>query len=222
MTDWAAPDRRAELWGRRVQYESAGLDIADVDPDPVAQWHRWHGDALEGGVAEPNAMTVATIGADGIPDARIVLVREADEHGLVFYTNYSSTKSRQLDAAPVAAGVFSWLDLHRQVRIRATVERVSQAESDAYFASRPRESQLGAWASPQSEEIADRSVLESLTIAYDEEFADADVPRPPHWGGWRLVPTEWEFWQGRPSRLHDRLRYRRGDTGRWTISRLAP
>jgi pyridoxamine 5'-phosphate oxidase len=152
-----------------------------------------------------------------------VLVRTVDEGGLVFFTNYHSAKSRQFDAAPAASAVFSWLDLHRQVRLRATVERVSAAESDAYFASRPRASQLGAWASPQSEEIADRSVLEERVIAFDERFADHDVPRPPHWGGWRLVPFEWEFWQGRPSRLHDRLRYRRaGVDAPWTITRLAP
>jgi pyridoxamine 5'-phosphate oxidase len=222
MTDWAAPDRRAELWGRRVQYETDGLELADVDADPVVQWHRWHQDALEGGVAEPNAMTVATIGADGIPDARIVLVREADQRGLVFYTNYEGAKSRQLEAAPVASAVFSWLDLHRQVRLRARAERVDDAESDAYFASRPRASQLGAWASPQSEEIESRAVLEERVIAFDEQFADIDVPRPPHWGGWRLVPVEWEFWQGRPSRLHDRIHYRRADDGSWRISRLAP
>jgi pyridoxamine 5'-phosphate oxidase len=223
VTDWAAPDKRAELWGRRVQYETAGIDLGDVDADPVAQWHRWHGEASEGGVAEPNAMTVATVDADGVPDARIVLVRTVDDGGLVFFTNYQSAKSRQFDAAPVASAVFSWLDLHRQVRLRSTVERVSDAESDAYFASRPRASQLGAWASPQSEEIADRSVLEEQVIAFDERFADHPVPRPPHWGGWRLVPFEWEFWQGRPSRLHDRLRYRRdGVEALWTISRLAP
>jgi pyridoxamine 5'-phosphate oxidase len=223
MTDWAAPDKRAELWGRRVQYETAGIDIGDVDANPVVQWHRWHDEASEGGVAEPNAMTVASVDADGVPDARIVLVRTVDDDGLVFFTNYESAKSRQFDARPGASAVFSWLDLHRQVRLRATVERVSDAESDAYFASRPRASQLGAWASPQSEEIADRSVLEEQVIAFDERFADQPVPRPPHWGGWRLVPFEWEFWQGRPSRLHDRLRYRRdGVDSPWTITRLAP
>jgi len=226
MTDWAAPDRRAELWGRRVQYETAGLDAGDLDADPVAQWHRWHVDALEGGVAEPNAMTLGTIGLDGVPDSRIVLVRTADPTGLVFYTNYESVKSRQLEAVPVASGVFSWLDLHRQVRLRARVERISDSDSDAYFASRPRSSQLGAWASPQSDEISHRGVLEERLIAFDERFVDTEVPRPPQWGGWRLVPFEWEFWQGRPSRLHDRFRYQRVDAdsggSTWTVARLAP
>ncbi|RLE21865.1 MAG: pyridoxamine 5'-phosphate oxidase [Actinobacteria bacterium] len=238
MTDWAAPEPippsdtsgdelsvGESLRSRRVQYETSGLDIADIDADPAMQWSRWHQDAYSGGVAEPNAMTVSTIGLDGVPDSRVVLVREADRRGLVFYTNYASAKSRHLDAAPVASAVFSWIDLHRQVRLRANVEQVAAEESDAYFASRPRASQLGAWASSQSEVIADRAELEARVIGFDKQFADSHVPRPPHWGGWRLVPFEWEFWQGRPNRLHDRLRYRRSTvagTSDWIVERLAP
>jgi len=207
---------------RRVQYETDGLDADEVYADPVVQWQRWHDEAADAGVAEPNAMTLGTIGLDGFPDARIVLARGADQTGLAFYTNYSGSKSRQLDAHPVASAVFGWLDLHRQVRVRGSVDMMTSDESDDYFASRPRSSQLGAWASPQSEVIAGRDVLDDRVAAIETEFEGRDVPRPGFWGGWRLIPTEWEFWQGRPSRLHDRLRYTRTDEGAWQIDRLAP
>ncbi len=211
------------LRDRRVQYETAGLERHDLCDDPVEQWHRWYDDAVEAEVAEPNAMTVATGAADGIPDARVVLAKEVDQRGIVFYTNYMSEKSRQLQHHAAAAAVFAWLDLHRQVRVRGLVEKVSETECDEYFASRPRESQIGAWASPQSQVIADRAFLEQRVVQFSEQFAHEPVLRPPTWGGWRLVPTQFEFWQGRPSRLHDRFRYRLLEAEqKWVIERLAP
>jgi pyridoxamine 5'-phosphate oxidase len=207
---------------RRVQYETAGLDLHDLNPDPITQWRLWHDQAHEAGIAEPNSVVLSTVDAAGVPDARNLLIRGADPEGFSFFTNYLSMKSRQIQINPYAAATSSWLDLHRQVRIRGEVTRLSEAVSDDYFSSRPRESQLGAWASPQSEELQDRHQLEALLTQVRSRFEGSEVPRPPHWGGWLLIPQEVEFWQGRPSRLHDRFRYRRSTTGEWSIARLAP
>lgn len=206
---------------RHRQYESEVFDVGSLAPTPLVQWQRWYTDALAAAVPEPDAMTVASVDDDGTPDARVVLLRDIDERGPVFYTSYDSVKSRQLDARPAAAGVVVWLALHRQVRFRGAVERVEPAQSDAYFASRPRGSQVAAWASPQSAVLDDRATLEQLVADAERRFAGADVPRPDYWGGWRILADTVEFWQGQRDRLHDRLCYRRtGDT--WTVSRLAP
>lgn len=210
-----------QIRSRRIQYETEGLDLADIDADPVTQWHRWYDQAVEAGLVEPEAMTVATVDADGRPDARIVLVRGVDESGLVFFTNYTSAKGTQLETTPVASAVFGWLGLHRQVRVRGHVERLDAESSSEYFASRPRGSRIGAWASPQSSVIADRDELDRRVAEVEARFPGDDVPRPDFWGGWLVRPFEWEFWQGRPSRLHDRLRFS-GRPGDWTIERLAP
>lgn len=211
------------LRDRRIQYETAGLEFTDLDESPIQQWHAWYIEAAEAELPEPNAMAISTIDADGMPDSRIVLVRGFDDGGLTFFGNYNSAKGQQIDANPVASAVFPWIGLHRQVRVRGTVDMLPRHESDAYFASRPRDSQIGAWASPQSEVISGRDVLDARHDEYSEKFAGVEVPRPPHWGGWLLVPDVFEFWQGRPNRLHDRFRYRRDDiTQDWVIERLAP
>lgn len=220
LADRFTADMTDQFWSHRSEYETVGLTIADVDTDPMVQFERWLGDAWAADVAEPHAFVVSTVDADGHPDARVVLVRKVDSDGLVFYTNYRSTKGAQLEVNAVAAATFAWLPLHRQVRMRGTVTMVTEDESDAYFRSRPRGSQLGAWASDQSAVLADRDELERRWAESADRYPD-EVPRPPHWGGYRLTPTEVELWQGRPSRMHDRLRYRAGDD-RWTIERLAP
>jgi pyridoxamine 5'-phosphate oxidase len=211
------------LADRRSDYDWGTLDRADLTDDPIDQWWAWYRAAEGAGIEEPNAMSVATIHDDGGPDARVVLARGVDQRGFAFFTNYHSTKGLQLAARPVASATFAWLELHRQVRLRGAVELVSDEESDSYFASRPRESRIGAWASPQSEVLADRAALDARVAEVEARFPGDVVPRPLYWGGFRIVPTEVEFWQGRPSRLHDRFRYRRpAPDGIWVIERLAP
>lgn len=206
----------------RREYTQHGLSESEVAADPFVQFHVWFDHALSAQLPEPNAMTLATATTDGRPSARVVLLKGFDQRGFVFYTNYQSRKGDELEANQWAALVFFWPELERQIRIEGRVERVSPQESDDYFASRPAGSRLGAWASPQSEVIFGRNVLEQRLSVFSAQYADQDIPRPPHWGGYRVVPTALEFWQGRPSRLHDRLRYRRSDDQRWTLERLAP
>jgi pyridoxamine 5'-phosphate oxidase len=211
----------ADLAAMRRDYAARGLVEDDVLADPIAQFERWFEDARAAGVFEPNGMTLATVGADGQPSARIVLLKGLDQRGLAFFTNLDSRKAREIGANGKGALVFWWGQLARQVRFEGTLERTADAEADAYFASRPRGSQIGAWASAQSQVIASRSALDQAAETCELRFANESVPRPPFWGGFRLVPVRAEFWQGQTDRLHDRLRYRR-EAGGWRLERLAP
>ena len=207
----------------RKNYTLTGLSEADVDANPIKQFQIWFQQALDAHLLEPNAMTLATATADGKPSARIVLLKGVSENGFVFYTNYQSQKGKQLIANPYGALVFLWKELERQVRIEGKVEQLSPQESEAYFQSRPKASQLGALASAQSRVIVSREVLDRKLVDLQTQYQnDATIPRPEHWGGFKVIPNRIEFWQGRPSRLHDRLVYNLQDDRSWQITRLAP
>lgn len=216
-----------DLRAMRLIYDRGTLVESDLAPDPLAQFRRWLADAVADGIVEPNAMVLSTVSAEGVPSARTVLLKDADARGFAFYTNLRSRKGRELEATRRAACVFPWIPLHRQVVVIGSAVEVSREEAADYFASRPHGSRLGAWASRQSEVIADRAVLDERHAELLERFP-GDVPLPDFWGGWIVVPDTVEFWQGRDSRLHDRLRYRRvrdgglDDAGAWVVERLSP
>ncbi|MEM6752684.1 MAG: pyridoxamine 5'-phosphate oxidase [Cyanobacteria bacterium P01_C01_bin.38] len=206
----------------RQDYTLQGLSETEIDSNPFAQFEEWFSQALNADILEPNAMTVATTTPEGKPSARMVLLKDFDARGFVFYTNYNSHKAQELAENPQAALVFWWAELQRQIRIYGRVEKISDSESDKYFYSRPFSSRLGAWASNQSEVIESREVLEQQLEELKQKYQDREIPRPPHWGGIRVIPAEIEFWQGRSSRLHDRLVYTRMEDNSWKIERLSP
>ncbi|OBQ40907.1 MAG: pyridoxine 5'-phosphate oxidase [Anabaena sp. CRKS33] len=206
----------------RKDYTLKDLNENEIDKNPFIQFKIWFNQSVAAQLPEPNAMTLATCTPDGKPSARMVLLKDIDERGFVLFTNYKSQKGQEISVNPQAALVFWWAELERQVRIVGTVEKISSAQSDSYFEVRPPFSRLGAWASNQSEVIANRDVLEAQLIEFQRQYENQEVPRPPHWGGFRVIPQEIEFWQGRSSRLHDRLRYTLIDNGNWKIERLSP
>ncbi len=211
-----------DLTALRQEYAARGLRRRDLDPDPIKQFSAWFTAAVEAGIPDANAMSLATATRDGKPSVRIVLLKGFDESGFAFYTNYASEKGRHLEENPRTALGLYWVQLERQIRIEGAVEKLSREDSLHYFHSRPRGAQLGAWASHQSEVIDARRILEARLAKMTERFAGSEVPLPPHWGGYRVRPAMIEFWQGRPNRLHDRFRYARAADGSWSIARLAP
>lgn len=213
----------ARMTDARKEYEQGALDEAGVEHDPIRQFTVWYDAAVAAGVPEPEAMTLATATPAGRPSARIVLLRGYDERGFCFFSNYTSHKGRELAANPYAALTFHWVEQERQVRIEGRVEKTTAAESDSYFHSRPSQSRIGAWSSPQSAVIPNRAALEELFSQFQQQYSEeTTIPRPEHWGGYRLIPDRIEFWQGRPSRLHDRLVFSRADGSDWKLERLAP
>ena len=205
----------------RKEYSLKSMEIDEVELNPLIQFKKWMAEAIKAEALEPNAMCLSTLGEDGFPNARIVLLKDLDD-GFVFFTNYQSRKGIELENYPKASLTFFWPEIERQVRVIGNVTKISKEQSDAYFLSRPYSSQLGAWASPQSQEISGREILDSLQTEVEKKFLESPITRPPHWGGYRLLPHRVEFWQGRPSRLHDRLCFDRAATSDWKIRRLAP